>query len=250
VKIPPNPPLEKGDFLSPPFSKGGQGGIFLTAPETITAICLDLRLYPPQNRLFRDLSPLILGPESAVSADTGGDGFWISEGRRMRRISAGDLRERLVRTMEAQPPPLPQLAGICGRVFRTSAKVGQNDDGEAGIWIDTGMDAYRCRQCGDCCRRLDYRHQITAEDVQRWRQLGRTDILEWVREDRGADGEPVYSIWREPGTARYADVCPWLKNLPGTAKWICAIHDVKPEICRQYPATRKHAEMTGCAGFG
>lgn len=224
--------------------------IFLTRSEAVAAVCLDSRLYPAQKRLFRDLSPLILGPDCAVSADPGGEGFWISDGKRMRRIGADDLRNRLCRALEAHPPPLPQLAGICGRVFRASAKIGRNDDGDAGIWIDTGMEAYRCRQCGDCCRRLDYRHQATQADVARWRELGRTDILEWVREGRGADGEPVYSIWREPGAARYAEVCPWLKNVPGTVKWICAIHDVKPEICRQYPATRKHAEMTGCVGFG
>lgn len=224
--------------------------VFLTGPEAVAAVCLDFRQYPPQNRLFRDLSPIVLGPESAVSADPGGDGFWISEGRRMRRISAGELRERLCRALEAHPPAPPQLAGICGRVFRASARVGRDeDDEEEGIWIDTGMAAYRCRQCGDCCRRLDYRHQVTAGDVARWRRRGRDDILAWVREDRGDDGEPVYGIWREPGAARFAGVCPWLKNLPGTAKWICAIHDVKPEICRQYPASRKHAEMTGCIGF-
>ncbi len=221
---------------------------FLTAPEIVAAICLDFRMYPPQTRLFRELSPLILGPESAVSPTPNRDGFWISEGNRMRRIGAEDLRERLCRGLEQHPPPLPLLAGICGRVFRTSARVGRNDDGEDGIWIDTGMDAYRCRQCGDCCRRLDFRHQVTEDDVDRWRLLGRDDILAWVREDRGSDGEPVYGVWREPGTARYAEICPWLKNVPGTVKWICAIHDVKPEICRQYPATRKHAEMTGCIG--
>ncbi len=225
-------------------------GEFLTASEAAAAICHDFRMYPLQIRLFRDVSPLILGPEGAVSLDPGGDGFWISAGKRMRRISAEDLRERLCRRLKTHPPPLSQLAGICGRVFRTSASAGRNGDGEDGIWIDTGMEAYRCRQCGDCCRRLDYRHQMTADDVAQWRRMGRDDILAWVREDRGADGEPVYSIWREPGTARYAEVCPWLRNVPGTIKWICAIHDVKPEICRQYPATRKHAEMTGCLGFG
>ncbi|WP_243545421.1 hypothetical protein [Pseudodesulfovibrio tunisiensis] len=27
---------------------------------------------------------------------------------------------------------------------------------------------------------------------------------------------------------------------------VCSIHDYKPEICRQYPGSRKHAAMTGC----
>lgn len=224
--------------------------IFLTRAEAVAAVCLDFRLYPPQTRLFLDLSPLILGPDSGVSADPKGQGFWLPRGRRMRRISPHDLRERLCRALEAQPPPLPQMAGICGRVFRTSARIGESGDGsEAGIWIDTGMAAYRCRQCGDCCRRLDYRHQVSRADVDRWRRLGRSDILAWVREDRGDGGEAVYTIWREPNVPRFAAVCPWLENLPGTAKWVCAIHDVKPEICRQYPASRKHAEMTGCIGF-
>jgi len=40
-----------------------------------------------------------------------------------------------------------------------------------------------------------------------------------------------------------------LKNLPKQDKYICRIHDVKPEHCRNYPKSRKHAQKTGCKGF-
>ena len=43
--------------------------------------------------------------------------------------------------------------------------------------------------------------------------------------------------------------CPWLRKLPNQEKFICRIHDVKPEHCRAYPKSMKHALKTGCRGF-
>jgi Fe-S-cluster containining protein len=40
--------------------------------------------------------------------------------------------------------------------------------------------------------------------------------------------------------------CPWLRKLPNQDKYICRIHDLKPEHCRAYPKSRKHALKTGC----
>jgi len=31
--------------------------------------------------------------------------------------------------------------------------------------------------------------------------------------------------------------------------YLCRIHDVKPEQCRKYSKSRKHAEETGCKAF-
>ncbi|OQY08333.1 MAG: hypothetical protein B6I22_00910 [Desulfobacteraceae bacterium 4572_123] len=43
--------------------------------------------------------------------------------------------------------------------------------------------------------------------------------------------------------------CPFLKKIPSENRRLCAIHDIKPAICRQYPVSRKHALITGCPGF-
>jgi Fe-S-cluster containining protein len=118
-----------------------------------------------------------------------------------------------------------------------------------GICIETGMESFYCRQCGRCCRTLDYHSGITAEDVASWQESGRADILEWVGVTRSNCLVPVYRIWVTPGTNQLAEVCPFLKRQSSENRWLCRIHDVKPKICREYPVSRKHALKTGCRGF-
>ncbi|MDZ7580378.1 MAG: hypothetical protein U5R30_07115 [Deltaproteobacteria bacterium] len=64
---------------------------------------------------------------------------------------------------------------------------------EPGIWLFTGMEAFTCRQCGQhCCRNLDYADQLTEADYDRWRALGRTDILEKVQRFKSRDNPVAY----------------------------------------------------------
>lgn len=233
--------------------------IFLSMEEAISAIRNDFNQYPAQTRLFLDLCPLILGPDIAVVEDGRYNGLWISAPERrhfsrMRKITHEDLGRILVDSLAKSPPDAEVMAEICRRTFLTAAEPGENGSaqGRTGIRIDTGMADFQCNQCGKCCRELDYRHELSAADYLRWQELGRTDILERVATiSRG--GEIIsYAIWVEPGTRDFAGICPWLarrdeRGAPG--KQICLIHEVKPEICRQYPGSRKHAKMTGCTGF-
>jgi Fe-S-cluster containining protein len=122
--------------------------------------------------------------------------------------------------------------------------------GKVGVRIETGMHLFTCRQCGQCCRFLDYRNEVGPADVARWRTMGRSDILRWVGVYRRNDAQPVYRIWVDPATGQPAAFCPFLKSNASGNRWVCGIHEVKPEICRQYPTSRKHARMTGCHGFG
>ncbi|MCK4488067.1 MAG: hypothetical protein KAU38_15080, partial [Desulfobacterales bacterium] len=89
----------------------------------------------------------------------------------------------------------------------------------------------------------------SIEDVQLWEEKGREDILEWVDPILLGDGQFVYDIWISPRTGDDVNRCPWLRKLPKRNKYICRIHDVKPEHCRKYPQSKKHAEETGCKGF-
>lgn len=232
--------------------------IFLSIEEAISAIRNDFRQYPAQNRLYLELCPLILGPETAVVEDARYNGLWISApGRRhfsrMRKISPQALARILLDTLTARPPPIEVMAEICRRTFTAQVEPESNGAGRGtGLWVDTGMAHFKCRQCGRCCRELDYRHELSAADYQLWQKLGRTDILERVATITRGGRIVSYAIWVEPGTRQFARVCPWLapadsREPPGA--WICRIHDVKPEICRQYPGSRKHAAMTGCRGF-
>ena len=68
------------------------------------------------------------------------------------------------------------------------------------------------------------------------------------------DGKPMvfaglYNDWVDPETGIKTVGCPWLKRVPGSGRLECQIHEVKPDVCRQYPGSRKHARMTGCIGF-
>lgn len=236
---------------------GGKEQIFLSMKEAISAIRIDFCQYPPQIPLFVDLCPLILGPEITIVNSSKYNGLWISvPGRRdktrMRNITARALGRLLIETLEKSPPSPGVMAEICQRTFLISAKPTGNGAGsKTGIWIHANMEGFECRQCGRCCRELDYRHELDPADFERWEKLGRNDILERVAPVTRGGRIVSYAIWIEPGTRRFTEICPWLTpaELKKTStRWVCRIHDVKPDICRQYPGTRKHARMTGCTG--
>lgn len=225
----------------------------MSLQETVSAIRRDFSQYPAQLRLFLELCPLILGPGRPVSSDSRHDGVWIAPASRrkrlMERISGHELGKLLVATLEASVPTAEKLAAICEQVFQSPAWPGTDKTGRQGVWLETGMKDFACIQCGQCCRNLDYRLELTEADYFLWQKLGRTDILEWVGIFKRRGQPPCYAIWVIPGTRSYAAVCPWLEKSRESGKWQCRIHSVKPEVCRQYPVSRKHARMTGCPAF-
>lgn len=219
------------------------------------AIRIDFNRYPAQTRLFIDLCPLILGPEITFSEDIRSNGLWMTlpgsrSFRKMRKISPRKVADHLIRQLETRPPSIPILADLCSKVFELPSWPGRDAGSRMeGIWIDTQMSGIRCRQCGRCCCELEYCHQLLEKDYLNWIDAGRNDILEWVAVHR-RDGKIIsFSIWVIPGTLTFAAQCPWLRKTDIDGLWRCDIHDVKPEICRQYPGTRKHARMTGCSAF-
>lgn len=227
------------------------GKTFLTEQEAKTAVEIDFQQYGPQPRLFRDLSPLILGSRAILLEQGKHAGVWIKKGRKnnLHHIHDNELGNHLCRTLQAKAYPLPILAEICTRTFQVRACPGPNpDDTKQGIWIESDMDNFHCSQCGDCCRNLAFHDDCTEHDYYRWQRLGLAHILARVRVLEACGKPTGYKIWVEPGTTHLSNVCPWLKEIPGENRWTCLIQDVKPEICTQYPFTRKHALMTGCRG--
>ena len=110
---------------------------------------------------------------------------------------------------------------------------------------------FRCKQCGNCCLTLGDAFQtcVTDEDIHFSKEEGRDDVLECVDPVSIDGGQYIYDIWISPTTGEDVQRCPWLRKLPKKDKYICRIHEVKPQRCREYPRSRKHAKETGCWGF-
>jgi Fe-S-cluster containining protein len=227
--------------------------IFLSLDEAVEAIQIDFRQYAPQWMLFSAVLKLISQEKAYIAAEPANNGAWLREARRpaMRWLDGPALIDYMCQAIAATHWTPERLASVCSRVFQNRAVVDSDTrSGAMGIRIRTGMEAFACSQCGRCCRNLDYHSELTAEDFDRWNALGRQDILNWVGVFNADGGKKrSYRIWMTPGTRKLARTCPFLKKVPAENRWICAIHDVKPAICRHYPVSRKHATMTGCPGF-
>lgn len=228
--------------------------VFLTDEEAVDAIVIDFRHYEPQVMLFCSIIGLIFDNRIHFTREPGKPGVWIGRSGQanMRWLEGDDLVEYMCTAVRDASWTTEKLAAVCSRVFRSRARPGLDPEtGQKGLWIETHMEAFDCRQCGNCCRSLDYHHEVTTADVEKWKSLGRDDILRWVDPVTTGNREKQvgYRIWVVPGTHQLAARCPFLKRVPGKDRWICDIHAVKPKICRNYPVSHKHAAMTGCRGF-
>jgi len=88
------------------------------------------------------------------------------------------------------------------------------------------MGVFECQQCGECCIILWGSFEATRGDIIRWRTEGRGDILghiEIVNDQRTVSG--IFT----------SKSCPFLFKDTAQNKYVCMIHDTKPEHCRNYP---------------
>ena len=226
--------------------------IFLTTREAIQAIITDFRQYDPQIILFSGIICLITNNQIHLKRAPAKNGAWINRSgtSQMKWLDGSELVEYMCDAISRTRWHPDLLAAVSARVFQARAMPDVDaDSGEVGVRIETNMEGFRCRQCGACCRYLDYHNEVTAEDVAFWKASGRNDILKWV-DEISRDGQTQgYRAWVIPGTQKEADTCPFLEKEPDSRLWRCRIQDVKPAICRQYPLNRKHAVMSGCRGF-
>jgi Fe-S-cluster containining protein len=56
-------------------------------------------------------------------------------------------------------------------------------------------------------------------------------------------------VWVDPLTGQRVDECPWITEGFDRGQHRCQIYEVRPTICKYFPASRKHAEEVGCRGF-
>ncbi|WP_319409702.1 YkgJ family cysteine cluster protein [uncultured Desulfosarcina sp.] len=226
--------------------------LFLKIDEAVEAIRADFAQYDSQFNLLSVIWPMVFGDETYIMRNAGNPTVWAKISGRTKLISSSedDLKQRIVDQLKRLPPDPQHLAGICAHVFGAPATAGSGPEPDLlpGIWVDTDMADFVCTQCGRCCRTLNYHDGCSLRDYQRWLDLGRTDILDWVGIIKQDGQVTACRIWVLPGTNDFAETCPWLTMSPDPNRYVCAIHDVRPTICRQYPGSRKHARMTGCGG--
>ena len=86
--------------------------------------------------------------------------------------------------------------------------------------------AKQCLGCGRCCESFGGHLEASRHDVERWRRLGREDLLRRV--------SPIGWIWIDPATGKLESACPFLQRT-GPDRAICTIHEIKPDMCRDYP---------------
>ena len=92
---------------------------------------------------------------------------------------------------------------------------------------------FQCQQCGKCCEH--FACSATEKDIIKWKINRRWDILKWV-------DILCMDLWISPITHEETIRCPWLRKQRGKNKYYCRIHDVKPEVCHNFPDDREHAK--------
>ncbi len=106
-----------------------------------------------------------------------------------------------------------------------------------------------CQRCGRCCGMVEQLVQgdPTMRDVAVWIGEKRWDILEWVGPFIIPDSEDaMFDIWVNPKTHDFADRCPWLRKDKGSDLHECAIYDVRPAACREWPSSIADGQKIGC----
>ena len=226
--------------------------LFLTIDEAIGAIRIAFANYRSQMNLLIVIWPQVFGDSAYLLQDAHTNKLWAKIPGRRKLVSAGEaeLKQAILDQLQRSPLDANDLAAVCAHVFGTPVEPGTGSPpvGDPGLWIDTDMTDFVCRRCGHCCRTLNYRDGCSLADYRRWQAEGRTEILAWVGTVKRRGEVVACRIWMEPGTNRYAETCPWLKQVDASGRCVCTIHEVRPMICRTYPGTRQHARLTECQG--
>ena len=101
------------------------------------------------------------------------------------------------------------------------------------------ISRFKCVQCGRCC--LQYGGYIfaTEDDLKRWEQEGRKDILQYTMPYLRNGKRDGADLWFDPKTRRELIYCPFLEKKG--SKYFCLIQKTKPRYCRDY-ICRKHVK--------
>ncbi len=88
--------------------------------------------------------------------------------------------------------------------------------------------AVSCRRCGKCCL-ADFIAYVKEEDLQRWQQEGRQDILSVISHEHAVwAGDHLVS----GNDGHYLHGCPFLAWEDDHT--ICTIYDTRPAVCKKF----------------
>ena len=92
-----------------------------------------------------------------------------------------EFEDLLTRALEDKLPE--DVARVYTKVLWVNTYAGPGaEGGEEGVWVETEMENFNCKQCGHCCINLSdaYCNSVLDEDVDRWKSEDRYDILNFV----------------------------------------------------------------------
>jgi len=125
---------------------------------------------------------------------------------------------------------------------------------------------FQCERCGRCCLEVSPDPDIGNNDINRWLKQQRFDILSKIFPVRYSceDCNEVWGsqvgekcprcqkkgkfvfCWSDPAyRVEFIDKflggtrCPFLKKARNRLGYICAIHETKPNTCREFPYLRR-----------
>ena len=83
-----------------------------------------------------------------------------------------------------------------------------------------------CLQCGQCCESFGGHLRCTPNDLARWREHGRDDLI--------AQSNRLGWIWVDAQSKQPVSPCPFIDRSDPEATR-CAIYVDRPDMCRDYP---------------
>ena len=227
---------------------------FVSIPDAIEEIKTTL-LMQSEFKMREELEPILRQLEDLqIRKDTKKvhpldfvdcDGLWIKFQEIEKFYYGIDLVEFFLDLLSSKPAET--ISRVYSEIEWVKASVAKHPKiGATELLVETEMEKFKCVQCGHCCLDLSgvYQTSVSETDIKRWKREQRFDILEWVGPFEGMD-----EIWISPRTGEYVNRCPWLRKLPKQNKYICRIHGTKPEHCRNFPKSKRHALDNDCKGF-
>jgi Fe-S-cluster containining protein len=227
---------------------------FFSIPEAITEIKYTLLMQSDLEKR-EEIKPLLAqledfqirkGTKKVHPLDfVSRDGLWIKSHGSEKFYYGIDLVELFLDLLSTKPAET--VSEVYSEIEWVKASVAKHPKTSiAGLLVETEMEKFKCVQGGHCYLDLSgaFQTSVPESDIKRWKREQRCDILEWVGPFEGMN-----DIWISPKTGEYVNRCPWLRKLPKKIKYICRIHETKPEHCRNFPKSKRHALGSGCKGF-
>jgi Fe-S-cluster containining protein len=85
-----------------------------------------------------------------------------------------------------------------------------------------------CLRCGRCCRQ-PFAHQVSPDDLARWGEEQRYDLLSAEQEERRALDDPAGGLlaWRKHQPCRFCSTA-------ADGRTACDIYSTRPRVCRLF----------------